>query len=151
MKTISSPIVDPLMDISTNVRENDFFNVDDEGGAWSDAHANFLSSLSEAETSDLMKCSHRLNLKSRDHLFQAGDHSNDVYIVARGCIRLFQISSTGKETILWFSFSGEIFGMAELWRGNGRQIHAVATKRPRSIPSVAKTLPISWARTRKRP
>lgn len=126
MKTISRPVVDPLKDISMEVRGNDFFSIDEEEGAWSDAHANFLSSLSEAETSDLMKCSRRLDLKSRDHLFHAGDRSNDVYIVAGGCIRLFQISSTGKETILWFSFPGEIFGMAELWRGNGRQIHAVA-------------------------
>jgi len=128
VKTISSPVVDPLMDISTNIRDNDIFSIDEGGGAWSDAHANFLSSLSEAETRDLMKSSHRLDLKFRDHLFQAGDHSNDVYIVARGCIRLFQISSTGKETILWFSFPGEIFGMAELWRGNGRLIHAVANE-----------------------
>jgi CRP/FNR family transcriptional regulator len=116
------------MDISTNVRANDFFSFDDGGDAWSDAHANFLSSLSEAETCDLLKCSRRLDLKSRGHLFQAGDGSNDVFIVAGGCIRLFQISSTGKETILWFSFPGEIFGMAELLRGNGRQIHAAANE-----------------------
>jgi len=128
VKAISRPVVDPLMDISTNVRDNDFFSIDEGEDAWSDAHANFLSSLSEAETGDLMKCSRRLDLKSRGHLFRAGDLSNDVYIVAGGCIRLFQISSAGKETILWFSFPGEIFGMAELSRGNGRQIHAVANE-----------------------
>lgn len=128
MKTISRPVVNPIPDISRNARANDFFSIDEGEDAWSDAHANFLSSLSEAETRDLMKCSRRLDLKSRDHLFHAGDRSNDVYIVASGCIRLFQISSTGKETILWFSFPGEIFGMAELWRGNGRQIHAVANE-----------------------
>ncbi|MFW2438671.1 MAG: Crp/Fnr family transcriptional regulator [Arenicellales bacterium] len=128
MSTISSPVVDPLMYASTNARANDFISIDDEGDAWSDAHTNFLSSLSEAETCDLMKYSRRLELKSREHLFHAGDRSNDVYIVAGGCIRLFQISSSGKETILWFSFPGEIFGMAELWRGNGRQIHAVANE-----------------------
>jgi CRP-like cAMP-binding protein len=128
VKTTSRPVVDPFMDISKNVRVNDFFSIDEGEDAWSDAHANFLSSLSEAETSDLMKYSRRLDLKHRDHLFRAGDLSNDVYIVAGGCIRLFQISSAGKETILWFSFAGEIFGMAELSRGNGRQIHAVANE-----------------------
>ena len=128
MNNISRSIVDPLMNVSANARPNNFFSIDEGGDAWSDAHANFLSSLSEAEISDLMKCSRRLDLKSRGHLFHAGDRSNDVYIVAGGCIRLFQISSTGKETILWFSFPGEIIGMAELWRGNGRQIHAQANE-----------------------
>ena len=54
--------------------------------------------------------------------------ADDVYIVAGGCIRLFQVSSTGKETILWLGFPGEIFGMAELCRGSERQIHAVANE-----------------------
>lgn len=122
--------MDPIAELklNTNIESNDFFSIDDGEDAWSDAHANFLSSLSESETQDLLKCSRRLNLKSRDHLFRAGDQSNDVYIVAGGCIRLFQVSSTGKETILWFSFPGEIFGMAELWRGSDRQIYAVANE-----------------------
>ncbi|MCG6885878.1 MAG: Crp/Fnr family transcriptional regulator [Proteobacteria bacterium] len=128
MSAISEHVVNPFADISTNIETNDFFSIDDEGDAWSDAHANFLSSLSESETQDLLKCSRRMDLKSRDHLFRAGDRSNDVYIVAGGCIRLFQVSSTGKETILWFSFPGEIFGMAELWRGSNRQIYAVANE-----------------------
>lgn len=105
-----------------------FSNVDDESDAWSDAHANFLSSLSKKETQDLLKYSRQLTLKSRDHLFRAGDRSSDVYIVASGCIRLFQVSPTGKETILWLSFPGEIFGMAELCRGADRKIHAVANE-----------------------
>ncbi len=124
MSDISRPAADPFSDIMTH----DFSSIDDGGDTWSDAHANFLSSLSQEETQDLLKCSRRLDLKSRDLLFRAGDRSNDVYIVAGGCIRLFQVSTTGKETILWFSFVGEIFGMAELWRGNSRQIHAVANE-----------------------
>ncbi|MCG6871426.1 MAG: Crp/Fnr family transcriptional regulator [Gammaproteobacteria bacterium] len=107
---------------------NAFVDFDSGDNAWSDAHANFLSSLSTEETQDLLKRSRRLNLKSRDHLFRAGDSSNDIYIVASGCIRLFQVSSTGKETILWLGFAGEIFGMAEVWRGNDRQIGAVANE-----------------------
>jgi CRP-like cAMP-binding protein len=118
----------PVSDITANIIGQDFSNLADGGDAWSDAHANFLSSLSQQETQDLLKCSRRLVLKPRDHLFRAGDRSNDVYIVAGGCIRLFQVSSTGKETILWFSFPGEIFGMAELWRGSDRQIYAVANE-----------------------
>ncbi len=117
-------VVNPFAKIGAN----NFFNIDEGEDAWSDAHANFLSSLSESETQDLLKCSHRLDLKSRDYVFRAGDQSNDVYIVAGGCIRLFQVSPTGKETILWFSFPGEIFGIAELSRGSERQLYAVANE-----------------------
>lgn len=124
MDNISERVVNPFADIGTN----NFFSIDEGEDAWSDAHANFLSSLSEAETQDLLKCSHRLELRSRDYLFRAGDQSNDVYIVAGGCIRLFQVSPTGKETILWLSFPGEIFGMAELSRGSDRQLYAVANE-----------------------
>jgi len=124
LSSSSRPTADPFADIINH----DFSTIDDGEDAWSDAHANFLSSLSQEETQDLLKCPRRLNLKSRDHLFRAGDRSNDVYIVAGACIRLFQVSSTGKETILWLSFPGEIFGMAELWRGSDRQLYAVANE-----------------------
>lgn len=109
----------------------DVYGVDDGDAAWSHAHANFLSSLSQEETRDLLSCSRILMLKSRDHLFQAGDNSNDVYIVAYGCIRLFQVSPTGKETILWFNFPGELFGMAEIWSGDQRQVYAAANEASR--------------------
>ena len=128
MSSISRSNANPFTDINKNIMSGEFSNIDDGGDAWSDAHANFLSSLSQEETQDLLKYSRHLFLKSRDHLFRAGDQSSDVYIVASGCIRLFQVSPTGKETILWFSFPGEIFGMAELWRGSDRQIFAVANE-----------------------
>ena len=128
MSNINRSNADGIAGINANLVPSNFSNIDDGGEAWSDAHANFLSSLSQKETHDLLKCSRHQLLKSRDQLFGAGDRSSDVYIVASGCIRLFQVSSTGKETILWLSFPGEIFGMAELWRGSDRQIHAVANE-----------------------
>lgn len=105
--------------------------LDDGDLAWSDAHANFLSSLSPQETGDLLASSRRLTLKPRERLFQAGDQSHDVYIVAEGCIRLFRVSPTGKETILWFNFPGELFGMAEIWSGSPRQVYAAANETTR--------------------
>jgi len=128
MNTIGRPVTDSLTRIRTSIGDNSFLDMADEGDSWSDAHANFLSSLSEDEIRDLLKYSRRLILKPRDYLFRAGDRSNDVYIVAAGCIRQFQITPAGKETILWFNFAGEIFGVAEVWRGNDRQLCAVANE-----------------------
>ena len=127
MSTITKPAANSFEDILAH----DVSRIDDGAIAWSDAHANFLSSLSQQEIQDLLTCSRSLMLKPRDHLFQAGDLSKDVYIVAEGCIRLFQVSPTGKETILWFNFPGELFGMAEIWSGSQRQVYAVANEATR--------------------
>jgi len=130
-ETAVSAISKPAANSIDDLLAHDAFIVDDGDIAWSDAHANFLSSLSQAEIQDLLACSRSLMLKPRDHLFQAGDPSRDVYIVAAGCIRLFQVSSTGKETILWFNFPGELFGMAEIWSGNPREAYAIANEATR--------------------
>ena len=103
MDIVKQAVSSSLANIDQHVLVSGFYQHDDGNHAWADAHANFLSSLSGQESQDLLDCSRLLNLKSRDQLFRAGDRSNDVYIVASGCIRLFQVSSTGKETILWFS------------------------------------------------
>lgn len=94
--------------------------------AWSNAHADFMSSLSDAETDSLMQLSKRISLKKRDLLFEAGDPSRTAFIVAEGCIKLYQLSPSGKEIILWFSFPGEVFGVAELLQGAEREIFAEA-------------------------
>ena len=125
---VVSAITKPVANSVENIFFPDISKINDEDIAWSGAHANFLSSLSPEEIQDLLSRSRSLELKPRDHLFQAGDHSNDVYIVAEGCIRLFQVSPTGKETILWFNFPGEFFGMAEIWSGSRRQVYAVANE-----------------------
>ena len=68
---ISKFTVHPVADFLANT----FTGVDDGGNAWSDAHANFLSSLSLQETKDLLSSSRSLMLKPRDQLFRAGDRS----------------------------------------------------------------------------
>ena len=110
--------------------------IDDGDIAWSDAHANFIASLSDEEFQGLLDCARMVSLKPRDQLFRAGDQSLDVYIVAEGCVRLFRVSPTGNETILWFNFPGELFGMAEIWSGSPRQVYAEANEATKlySIP-----------------
>ena len=126
-----SAITRPDANSIENLLAREVFSVDDGDIAWSDAHANFLSSLTREETQDLLTCSRLLMLKARDHVFRAGDRSSDVYIVAEGCIRLFQVSPTGKETILWFNFTGELFGIAEIWSGSKRHTYAEANEATR--------------------
>lgn len=94
--------------------------------SWSTAHADFLSSLSSEEMSALTARARRTSYEKRQQVFSAGDLSNAVFIVLSGCIKLYQLSPGGKEIILWFSFPGELFGVAETIRGVEREIFAVA-------------------------
>ena len=119
----------------TRLLSRGLHEVDDGDLDWSNAHANFLSSLLPEEKQDLLACSRRLLLDSRDQLFGAGDASDNVYVVESGCIRLFQVSASGRETILWFNFPGEVFGIAELLGGNHRQVYAVANE-PTEVYSI---------------
>ena len=54
--------------------------------AWSTAHANFLSSLSDEEIAALTSHAKRLSFKKQDQVFAAGDDARTIYLVARGCI-----------------------------------------------------------------
>ncbi len=94
--------------------------------AWSMAHANFLSSLSDEELNALTGHAKRNSYKKNQQIFSAGDNAKVIYIVASGCIKLYQLSPGGKEIILWFSFPGELFGIAETVRGVEREIFASA-------------------------
>ncbi|MBU2581122.1 MAG: Crp/Fnr family transcriptional regulator [Alphaproteobacteria bacterium] len=94
--------------------------------AWSNAHANFLSSLSQSELAALTKSARKIVYTKRAQIFTAGDTSREIFIVLGGCIKLYQLSPGGKEIILWFCFPGEMFGVAETVRGSAREIFAEA-------------------------
>ncbi len=94
--------------------------------AWSTAHANFLSSLSGDELAALTDRAKTLSFKRHEQVFAAGDDARSIYLVTDGCIKLYQLSPGGKEIILWFSFPGELFGIAETVRGVEREIFASA-------------------------
>ena len=127
LRVLSAPVTTTIPGLAAHDRST----IGDEDVAWSAAHANFRSTLTAEEAEDLLKSSRLLTLKSREHLFQAGDPANDVYLVAEGCIRLFQVSPTGRESILWFNFPGELFGIAEIWSRSQRQVYAVANEASR--------------------
>ncbi|MDH3582259.1 MAG: Crp/Fnr family transcriptional regulator [Hyphomicrobiales bacterium] len=94
--------------------------------AWPDAHADFLSSLSAEEKDTLLRRAKTIKLAPRDLLFEAGDRSDDVFIIGTGCIKLFHLSRSGRQTILRFAFNGDLFGIAEILSKAKREISAEA-------------------------
>lgn len=94
--------------------------------SWKTAHADLLSALSAPEMAGLAACARRRRIARGAAVFEAGQDSGEILIVASGCIKLFQLSPGGKEIILWFAFPGELFGVAESMRAVPREISAAA-------------------------
>lgn len=94
--------------------------------SWKSAHADLLSDMSETEMASLTARAKRRRLSRGGKVFEAGDAADEVLFVANGCIKLHQLSPSGKEIILWFAFPGELFGVAEGLRGVPREIYATA-------------------------
>lgn len=61
-----------------------------------------------------------------EFVFRAGAPGKHVYFLRHGRIKVCQPSPEGKEVILWFCFSGEMFGLAEVAQGGGRVVYAQA-------------------------
>lgn len=92
----------------------------------SSPQTDFLSQLSLSTRENLFTFGKVHIFKKHDLIFQAGSPGDNVYILVKGRAKIYQLSPSGKEVILWFCFPGELFGMAEVCRQGRRQVHARA-------------------------
>ncbi len=67
-----------------------------------------------------------IRLEKNALIFRAGTPSDYVYVILNGRAKIYELSPQGKEVIMWFCFSGELFGLAEVWRGTHRDVYAQA-------------------------
>lgn len=94
---------------------------------WSNPPSNFLASLDEVARAELMVCAKRRRVRKGQHIFRAGSPGENVYILEQGRAKIYELSQSGKEVILWFCLPGEIFGLAEIPHGAPREVSAVAS------------------------
>lgn len=59
-------------------------------------------------------------------IFCPGETGQHVFFLHKGRIKISNFSPAGHEVILWFCFSGEMFGLSEITRGNDRAVSAQA-------------------------
>jgi CRP/FNR family transcriptional regulator, cyclic AMP receptor protein len=95
-------------------------------GSQAVAPSNFLAHLDERDYAGLRALARGLHFDKGDFVFRKGDPGAHVYFLESGKVKVFQSSPLGREVILWFCFSGEIFGLAEVAGGGGRVVNAVA-------------------------
>ena len=82
--------------------------------------------MSSSERAALLTFARIRTYHQRDRIFSAGSPGENVYLLADGRVKIFGLSSLGKEVILWFCFPGEVFGLAEMARGGPREVCAEA-------------------------
>jgi CRP/FNR family transcriptional regulator len=106
---------------------------------WDDVQvtpSNFLARLGAADREALFATATRCTYARDESVFRAGDAGTRVYVLEEGRVKIHQSSAAGRDVILWFCLPGEIFGIAEVARGGGRVVGALACE-----PSVALALP----------
>ena len=68
--------------------------------------------LDEEELRELARLSQRVRFGSKMPLFAEGDHSNAVYNVSEGTVRLSKLLPDGRRQIVGFSLPGDFIGVA---------------------------------------
>lgn len=86
----------------------------------------FLSSLDQQVKLSLVELGEKRVFSKDQLIFNAGTLVDNVYILLDGRVKIFQLSPLGKEIILWFCFSGEIFGLAEMLHNQRREVYSQA-------------------------
>ena len=93
---------------------------------WYTQQTDYFSQLNEKDRADLLQLGRTRKFRKHELIFQAGSPGDNVYLLTYGRAKIYQFSPTGKEVILWFCFTGEMFGMAEVCRRSQREVYARA-------------------------
>lgn len=59
-----------------------------------------------------------------EYVFQAGASKKNFFLLISGRVKLYRVSSLGREVTQWFCFPGEAFGLSELQTKNQQSIYA---------------------------
>jgi CRP/FNR family cyclic AMP-dependent transcriptional regulator len=87
--------------------------------------SNFIARLPARDRDDLLRLATYRKAAKGELIFQAGSPGNNVYFLESGRVKIYHLSLTGKEVLLWFCVPREVFGLAEACHtGGGRQVYA---------------------------
>lgn len=93
---------------------------------WYYSQTDFLNQLSDEYRAELLALGAARHYRKNELIFQAGAPGEHVYFLSRGRAKIYELSPTGKELILWYCFPGEMFGLAEVYRCGQREVYARA-------------------------
>lgn len=85
-----------------------------------------FNGLSRAQQESVAAISQRQSFKKGEAIFSSGDASSGFYLIRAGRIKIFQLSSEGKEQILHIFGPGESVGEAAVFSGGAFPAYAEA-------------------------
>jgi CRP-like cAMP-binding protein len=91
-----------------------------------------LKELSEEDRTFLTKNAIKKYYEKGCCIFSLGDPGDTVFLIQEGAVKIYDLAESGKESIFWFRYKGEFFGLAEAFGGEDRMCFAEAVE-PMSI------------------
>lgn len=82
--------------------------------------------LSKAEISFLIEIAPRKTYEKNEIIFMPGDPGNTVFLITQGRVKLYNLTPSGRESILFIFFPGEVLGLSEIFGNNLRVSFAEA-------------------------
>lgn len=89
---------------------------------------NFLSQLSSTAKNELYRIGQIRTFAKGDLIFKAGDIDTNVWVITDGRVKISQSSAQGRDILLWFTLSGDIFGLEECLQERTRMVYARAAE-----------------------
>ena len=89
---------------------------------------NILEELPEEDVTSLIKNATKKLYEKGGRIFSAGNHGNSMFLIKEGTVKIYHVAEDGKESILWFRYKGELFGLAEAIGGEKRMYFAEAVE-----------------------
>jgi len=101
----------------------------DLGAGGEPALSDFIGNLDASDRDALFGLGRERVYPKAGHIFRAKDPDANVYLLKAGRVKIYQAADGGREVILWFCLTGEIFGLAEVARGGRRTVGAIACEK----------------------
>lgn len=77
---------------------------------WYWARVSLFDGVEESTRELYLRHTTRRVLRKGQHVFRATDDANQVFYLAEGMVRIYNVTSNGELTIFWYCVAGELFG-----------------------------------------
>jgi len=81
-------------------------------------YTDFLARLGIEEKQQLIKLGTRKHFLKDETICSLGRTNDEIYILIAGRVKIFELTTEGREVILWFCTAGELFGIADALTAN---------------------------------
>lgn len=89
----------------------------------------FLARLGTDGRRQLLRQATSVQMDKGGLLFRAGSSAEQVYFLESGRIKIYHLTNSGREVLLWLCFPSEIFGLAEVCHDGESRVYAEACTR----------------------